>query len=288
MTAFSDLLNSNPMGMSARQAASRAAELGIELKQGTIAGYFAGTNRGTPSEKTLDGLSQVLGIPIDKLRVAANLPAGERDHWTPPPEADRLTQRQRAAVEELIRSIAAPSAARRKAMDELDAAMEAVRHGQRLRRQLEQLGLPDSVMDKVGVLNEIVERIADLSLELAQTAGEDEDATVDLATGSGKTGSVIAADLAARGQGEAAPPRYRMDFGPVDQDIATDDLESRRTRQAEAATGSTPPEEMNDAGNTRQPDGSGRIPRGFLADQANASGIDESEETVDADDGGRE
>ncbi|OZC80254.1 hypothetical protein CH274_13545 [Rhodococcus sp. 06-418-5] len=108
MSALSELLKSNRYGIEARQAAAKAAELGVDLKQGTIAGYFAGTNKSRPSEKTMKALAEVLAIPLEKIREAAGVPIGETDPYMPPPEANRLSSNQRQAIDQLIRAIVRP------------------------------------------------------------------------------------------------------------------------------------------------------------------------------------
>ncbi|MBY4381821.1 helix-turn-helix domain-containing protein [Rhodococcus fascians] len=108
MSALSELLKSNRYGIEARQAAAKAADLGVDLKQGTIAGYFAGTNKSRPSEKTMKALAEVLEIPLEKIREAAGVPIGETDPYMPPPEANRLSLNQRQAIDQLIRAIVRP------------------------------------------------------------------------------------------------------------------------------------------------------------------------------------
>lgn len=105
MSELSDLLNRT--GISARQAAERAKELGVELPYGTIAAYWAGKHPRNPSEKTLEGLSEVTAISVRRLRRAAGKAEGEATPWRPPAEANRLTQRQRSALDQLIKSIVA-------------------------------------------------------------------------------------------------------------------------------------------------------------------------------------
>lgn len=103
VSELSDLLNGS--GISARQAAAKAAEVGVHLPYGTAAGYWSGKHPAHPSEVTLEGLAEVTGIPLRRLRRAAGAPAGENTPWQPPDEANQLTQRQRHAIEQLIRSI---------------------------------------------------------------------------------------------------------------------------------------------------------------------------------------
>lgn len=103
MSVLSDLLNNS--GVTARQAADKADELGVRLPYGTIAAYWAGKHPRNPSDTTLMGIAEVTGISLRRLRRAAGMPAGELEPWVPPVEANRLNHRQRDALAELIRTI---------------------------------------------------------------------------------------------------------------------------------------------------------------------------------------
>ena len=94
--------------MSAREVARRARERGHTLNHDTVARYVRG-DHGIPDEATLRALSDVLRIPMSQLRAAANLPSESTELYVPPPEASRLSRRQRRAVDELIRSMVEPS-----------------------------------------------------------------------------------------------------------------------------------------------------------------------------------
>lgn len=105
MTALSELLReANVHGWSTREIARRAEKNGHNLAQPTVSKYMGGRH-GRPTEAVLAAFSDVLNIPIDKLRTAAGVPAGTGSPWTPPSEANRLDTRQRRALEELIRSM---------------------------------------------------------------------------------------------------------------------------------------------------------------------------------------
>lgn len=107
MTALSELLDSsNTNRWSTREIARRAQKSGHKLSQPTVSVYIGGRH-GMPSEEVLAAFSDVLNIPIDKLRRAAGVPAGAGTPWAPPVEANRLDVRQRRALEELIRSMVA-------------------------------------------------------------------------------------------------------------------------------------------------------------------------------------
>lgn len=103
MSKLSDLLNSQPV--SARQAADIAKKQGIPLPYGTLAGYWAGTH-GRPTPKSLERLAEVLTIPLAQLQMAAWGKSAPLGRYTPPPEADLLGERQRRALDELIKSMA--------------------------------------------------------------------------------------------------------------------------------------------------------------------------------------
>lgn len=59
-----------------------------------------------PSDQILEAFSAIFpSLSIQRLRELAGRPAGEPGPYLPPPEAARLSDRQRKAVDELIRSI---------------------------------------------------------------------------------------------------------------------------------------------------------------------------------------
>lgn len=105
VSELSDLLKST--GITARQAAEKADAEGIDLPYGTIAAYWAGKHPRNPSEKTLEGLAEVTRVSVRRLRRAAGAAVGEAKPYQPPAEANRLTQRQREALDHLIKAIVA-------------------------------------------------------------------------------------------------------------------------------------------------------------------------------------
>jgi transcriptional regulator with XRE-family HTH domain len=116
MSRLSDLVSAtaDKQGISARAIARTARERGHSLNHDTAARYVRG-DHGTPDEATLLALSDVLTIPLARLRAAADLPSESTAPYTPPPEASRLSRRQRRAVDELIRAMLEPSGRVRKA-----------------------------------------------------------------------------------------------------------------------------------------------------------------------------
>lgn len=103
MSALSDALNeANVNQWSAREIARRG---GDRVHFATIATYLRGKH-GRPGEEILQVFSEVLNIPMPRLRELAELPAGDEEPYEPPREANRLDKRQRKLVDELIRMLA--------------------------------------------------------------------------------------------------------------------------------------------------------------------------------------
>lgn len=111
MSALSELLASaNTGGMSGRSIARTARERGHTLNHDTAARYLRGAH-GVPDESTLRAFSDVLDLPLARLRAAADLPSETTTPYAPPAESSRLTRRQRRAVDEIIRAMLEPVAA---------------------------------------------------------------------------------------------------------------------------------------------------------------------------------
>jgi len=80
----------------------------------------------------------VLNVPLRTLRAAADLPTESVEPYIPPPEASRLSRRQRRAVDEVIRAMLESgggsgrgrNAAVRQLAAQRDATPRAARHGQ--------------------------------------------------------------------------------------------------------------------------------------------------------------
>lgn len=125
MTALSELLGQHrPEGLTQRELARKAERDGLGIKRATISAYLRG-DHGAPDEPTLADLAALFSVPIEDLRQAAGLPAGGGP-YLPPVEAARLDQRERDALDHLIRAIVVskgvkPDVARRTApIGELD------------------------------------------------------------------------------------------------------------------------------------------------------------------------
>jgi hypothetical protein len=105
MSALSDALGAaNTAGLSARAIARAAKERGHSVNHDTAARYLRGDN-GIPDEATLVAFADVLNVPLRTLRAAADLPTESVEPYIPPPEASRLSRRQRRAVDEVIRAM---------------------------------------------------------------------------------------------------------------------------------------------------------------------------------------
>lgn len=103
MSKLSELLTqAKAEDMSLREIARRAQKRGHKLTVGTASKYFRGMH-GVPDEATLLALHEVLNIPLEDLRTAADLPTGVDEPYDPPSVANRLDLRQRKAVDEIIR-----------------------------------------------------------------------------------------------------------------------------------------------------------------------------------------
>lgn len=102
MSKFSDRLNQARGEESIRSVSARAAKLG-HVGESTLYPYFR-DGHGQPSMGVVVGLAMALKISSQELRELAGVPA-QGQPWTPPQEACLLTERQRKAVEELIRSM---------------------------------------------------------------------------------------------------------------------------------------------------------------------------------------
>jgi hypothetical protein len=127
VSALSDLIvASNTGGLSARALSRRARELGHALNHDTAARYVRG-DHGVPDEATLQAFSAVLDIPLRDLRKAASLPAEVVGPYVPPLEANRLTRRQRRAVDAVIRAMVYPTSPR---LDEAAAGYRGRRKAQ--------------------------------------------------------------------------------------------------------------------------------------------------------------
>lgn len=73
-----------------------------DVAPGTIDGIMRGDR--TPAVDTLDKIAHALKLPVERVREAAGQPRGEAAPYTPPSEANLLDDRQRRAIDELIRS----------------------------------------------------------------------------------------------------------------------------------------------------------------------------------------
>lgn len=104
MSALSELLN-RAFAVKYPKASNRKIADEAGVSRGTIDNYRRGTHPAVPSDEVLTAFHKLLDIPMGELRAAAGLPVGEDLPYVPPREANMLSDRQRRAVDELIRSI---------------------------------------------------------------------------------------------------------------------------------------------------------------------------------------
>ena len=105
MSDFADLIS---------QAAPNASRREIARKTGvapeTINRIMRG--EGDPDSDTVEKIAHALKINVQKARASVAKPRGEKTPYQPPTEANLLDDRQRRAVDELIRSIVAAKGSR--------------------------------------------------------------------------------------------------------------------------------------------------------------------------------
>ncbi|MFW0790053.1 hypothetical protein [Gordonia sp. CPCC 205333] len=151
MSALSDLLNGG--NVTARQAADKAEALCVKLPYGTIAAYWSGRH-GKPSATTLSRLAQVVPFTEKQLQEAAWNVTAPLGPYRPPEESLLLDQRQRRAVDELIRSIVTKQGAN----DGVEDATKPHAQGETSEDQKRERGprvdyaFPSSAIDIVGLL----------------------------------------------------------------------------------------------------------------------------------------
>ncbi|MEV5360990.1 hypothetical protein AB0K45_11790 [Micrococcus luteus] len=105
MSNFSERLNAARGDESIRSVARRAAELG-QVGESTLYPYFR-EEHPRPSVQAVVALALALNLPSEELLAIAELPP-EGLPWSPPVSSRLMNDRQRRAVNELIRAITAP------------------------------------------------------------------------------------------------------------------------------------------------------------------------------------
>lgn len=88
---------------SGRRLAEIAQQAGIDVSHATLNRIRNGTYKSTPSDATIRAIAYLAGVDEgNAFRSAGTLPP--ESTYVPPPEADRMDQRQRKALDELIRA----------------------------------------------------------------------------------------------------------------------------------------------------------------------------------------
>lgn len=126
MSALSDLINQEleRRGWSGYSLRTLSTMTDNKVSKDTVRIYRAGTH-GIADELTLSAWSDLLKVPVTELREAAGVPAGQTGPYVPPAESGRLSQRARAALDELIRTIASME---RNSYEEAPQPLEGPRH----------------------------------------------------------------------------------------------------------------------------------------------------------------
>lgn len=109
MSALSELLVRAKTGRSIDAIAEQAQRRGYPINRATVARYLAGEHGPRPSEATLLALSAGLGVDVRQLRRCAGAPSGELGPYRPVAESARLSQSQRAAIDQLIKAMVGQS-----------------------------------------------------------------------------------------------------------------------------------------------------------------------------------
>lgn len=135
MSALSEALNeANVDGWSSREIARRS---GDRIHHATVANFLRGKHAAQPGDEVLRAFVEVFPrLSLQQLRELAGLPAGEEDPYEPPPEAARLNQRQRRAVDELIRSMVTPeTVSDEEPVERVEPDLVAVREARRRQQE---------------------------------------------------------------------------------------------------------------------------------------------------------
>lgn len=102
VSRLSDHLNAlNREQLSLREISDRAQELGKRISHSTAGNYMKGSHPVPPPRRALEALAAVFGVTVDELEQAA-MP-DDVVPYVPRRGSERLTDPQRAAVDEIIR-----------------------------------------------------------------------------------------------------------------------------------------------------------------------------------------
>lgn len=192
MSALADLIRDAAV-MDGKQMSNRtiAALTGVAAE--TINRIMRG--EGKPDVDTVDKIADALRISRADLRDAADLPRGIDEAYVPPVESRLLDQRQRAALDEVIRSIVAQP------IDELSQIEDLLR----------------------GLGDEDLHHVADLAVQLSQ---EREQAAIELVKEYAAKEGVSVADMLRRleaGETVSEPMRWQLtqDILPSEHSVHT-------------------------------------------------------------------
>lgn len=105
VSALSEFLWQVRAGRTIDAIAEQAGRSGYSINRATVARYLAGEHGPRPAETTLLALAAGLDVDVRLLRRCIGAPSGELGPYRPVAESARLSQAQRAAIDQLIKSI---------------------------------------------------------------------------------------------------------------------------------------------------------------------------------------
>lgn len=106
VSKLSELLNErNREGWSAREIGRRAESKGKVLSQANAVLLLSGKHAKRPKLETLEAVAAVLPVTVEEMREALGFRPDPGQPWVPPDEARLLTDDQRAALSQLIKTI---------------------------------------------------------------------------------------------------------------------------------------------------------------------------------------
>lgn len=105
MSELSDRLNEARGDLSLDQVVELTQQKGQPLGRSSVARLLSGDHGPKVTDRVLQSIATALGLDIRELRMLASRPAGELEPFRPVQEANLLTRRQQAAINELIKSM---------------------------------------------------------------------------------------------------------------------------------------------------------------------------------------
>jgi hypothetical protein len=105
VTALSQLLADSRGDLNIDAQVAKARDAGHRINRATVYKALRGEHAKNPPDEMLKALAYVFGLDVRKVREAADRPPGELGPWEPTAEAGQLSQDQRDALNNLIKTI---------------------------------------------------------------------------------------------------------------------------------------------------------------------------------------